>query len=243
MALRFTASADFAFDKAPREPCQHLQTDFRCDIHDRLTEHGMRGCVSFDCFGAGQRIAQVSFGGRDWRTHPESSAEMFQGFVEMRILHELLWYLREALGWSAAAELRPTLHEAAEETERLAAGIRGEVYVATHRAKIAPLLRQASELVRAPAGLSHADTDLAGADLRHTDLTNADLRNAVLIGADLRDVTLRRTDLLGTDLRAADLRGADLRPALYLTNYQVGSARGDATTRLPASLDTPLHWR
>src|SRR5690606_37914114 len=62
VALPFAASADFAVDKAAGTPCGHLQPDFRCGIHDGLREAGYPGCTVFDCFGAGQRVVQVTFG-------------------------------------------------------------------------------------------------------------------------------------------------------------------------------------
>jgi len=71
----------------------------------------------------------------------------------------------------------------------------------------------------------------------------ADLRGALLIAADLRGADLDRTDLLGADLRDADLSGADLSTALFLTQPQLNSARGDASTRLPTGLRRPPAWR
>ncbi|WP_435738431.1 pentapeptide repeat-containing protein [Cellulosimicrobium sp. PMB13] len=84
--------------------------------------------------------------------------------------------------------------------------------------------------------------DLVGARLGGLDLTASDLRGALLLGADLRGADLTAVDLLGADLRGADLRGADLSGALFLLPAQVGAARGDAATRLPAVLDRPTHW-
>ena len=232
VALPFARSADFAIDKPAGTPCRHL-SDFRCGIHDRLNSAGFRGCAAYDCFGAGQRIAQDIFAGRDWRTHPELRTPMFAAFAIMRQLHELLWYLHAALGWPPAAPVRARLRQAIDETNRLAADVRSHPDVTAHRAAIAPLLREASRLVRGADAPDRSGADLAGADLRAVDLHNADLRNACLIGANLRGVELRNTDLLGADLRAADLRDADLRTALFLTRPQLAAARVDATTRLP----------
>jgi hypothetical protein len=91
-------------------------------------------------------------------------------------------------------------------------------------------------------GPTYAGQDLVGHDLRDTDLARADLRGAVLIAADLRDVVLDRTDLLGADLRDTDLSGADLSTALFVTQPQLNSARGSATTVLPPHLRRPLGW-
>lgn len=78
--------------------------------------------------------------------------------------------------------------------------------------------------------------DLVGARLAGLDLTGTDLRGALLLGADLRGADLAAVDLLGADLRGADVRGADLSRALFLLPAQVGGARRDGTTRLPAVL-------
>lgn len=53
---------------------------------------------------------------------------------------------------------------------------------------------------------------------------------------------MRRCDVLGVDLRDADLSGADLDGALYLTQMQVNSARGDSRTVLPDGFERPSHW-
>src|SRR5438552_5832855 len=110
VAPAFAASADFAIDKPAGHPCPNLQEeDFRCGIHDALRPRGFPGCTVYDCFGAGQQVAQVTFGGRDWRSHPEIADRMFGVFPIMRHLHELLWYLREALTLRPSAALRDAL--------------------------------------------------------------------------------------------------------------------------------------
>jgi hypothetical protein len=61
------------------------------------TSGGFRGCAVYDCFGAGQHVSQITFGGRDWRQSPDTARQMFDAFAIMRQLHELLWYVAEAL--------------------------------------------------------------------------------------------------------------------------------------------------
>ncbi|HIY20516.1 MAG TPA: pentapeptide repeat-containing protein [Candidatus Flavonifractor merdigallinarum] len=51
------------------------------------------------------------------------------------------------------------------------------------------------------------------------------------------------TSFLGADLTGADLSGADLSHALFLTQNQLNTARGSASTLLPAELERPPHWR
>ncbi|MDN5751100.1 MAG: hypothetical protein L0H64_21755, partial [Pseudonocardia sp.] len=107
----FAKSADFAIDKPAGTPCPNLGSDtgggdFGCGIHDELRDRGFPGCTVYDCFGAGQQVVQVTFGGRDHRSSPELAGPMFAVFPTMRVLHELRWYLTEALTFEVAPALR-----------------------------------------------------------------------------------------------------------------------------------------
>ena len=248
VAPAFSASADFAIDKRAGQPCRNLESDFRCGIHETLRQKGFPGCAVYDCFGAGQKVAQVTFGGKDWRRAPRTAKRMFEVFSIMRQLHELLWYLTEALTLQPARLLHGELRVALDETERLTHhGPDGliELDLAAHRRDVDSLLVNTSELVRGPVRrkIDRRGADLTGADLRGADLRGANLRGAYLIGADLRGADLRLADLLGVDSRAADLSGADLSGSIFLTQSQLDAARGDTHTKLPPSLARPTHWK
>ncbi|MDT3396544.1 pentapeptide repeat-containing protein, partial [Streptomyces sp. B1866] len=187
VALPFAASSDFALAKDAGRPCPNLGADLRCGIHARLRQEGFTGCAVFDCFGAGQKISQVTFAGRDWRQDPDTAREMFAAFPVMRQLHELLWYLTQALALRPARPLHGELRRALHATERLTLGDArqlAELDLAAHREGVAALLSRASALVRAtapaPPGRGRPRVrrraDLAGADLRRADLRGADLR-------------------------------------------------------------------
>lgn len=249
VALPFTRSADFAFDKAAGSPCRHLDTDFRCGIHASLRDKGFPGCTVFDCFGAGQQVSQVTFGGTSWRDAPETAGRMFDVFGVVRQLHELLWYLDEALTLPPAQELHDDVRRMRESTELLVQ--QGEdalvrLDVAAHREQVNVLLLRTSELVRANAPRqqkNRRNADLIGAKLKGADLRGANLRGAYLIGADLRGADLRLADLIGADLRGANVAGAVLDSALFLTQPQVNAATGSSATKLPAALSRPSHWQ
>ncbi|GAB3689365.1 pentapeptide repeat-containing protein [Saccharopolyspora tripterygii] len=246
VALPFSASADFAVDKPGGRPCHNLLADFSCGIHANLRDEGFAGCTVFDCFGAGQHLSQHTFGGVSWREAPETAESMFAAFEVMRGLHELLWYLDDALGREATAALHEDLRARRGEVRaltELAAGPLAEVDLGAQRGRTGDLLGEASILVRGPRGAQHRGADLVGRRLRGTHLRSANLRGALLIAADLRGADLGFADLLGADLRDTDLRGAELTGALYLTQPQVSAARGNDTTRLPAGLQRPAHWR
>lgn len=248
VALPFAASSDFAVDKAGGTPCRNLLADFRCGIHSQLRERGFSGCTVYDCFGAGQKVSQVTFAGRDWRGAPDIARPMFDAFPVMRQLHELLWYIDESLRIGAAAGLHDDLTRLREETAALTAAdaaVLAGLDVAGHRERVNALLLETSELARAAVPgrrRNHRGADLMGAKLAGKDLCGANLRGAWLIGADLRKADLRTADLIGADLRGADVRGADLSDALFLTQFQVNAARGDGRTRLPTVLSRPAHW-
>ncbi|MGE5703609.1 MAG: pentapeptide repeat-containing protein, partial [Clostridia bacterium] len=244
VALPFAASSDFAIDKEAGRPCGNLQPDFRCGVHTSLRQRGFRGCTVYECFGAGQKVAHVTFGGKDWRSAPEIAKQMFEVFPIMRQLHELLWYITEAMELPAANPIHRELKDALDKTEDLThldPDALLKVDVAVHRADVNTLLLRTSELVRAQAPRPKKGqqktfgrgADLIGAKLGGADLRGANLRGAYLIAADLRGADLRMADLIGADFRDADIRGADLTESLFLTQSQLNAARGDAKTKLP----------
>lgn len=256
VALAFARSADFPVDKPAGEPCVNLDAGDACTVHRRLRPEGFVGCTVFDCFGAGQKVSRQTFGGRSWRDDADVRSQMFAVFPLMRRLHELLWYLDVALGLPGGdARLRDalqrrfdTVHELTlgEAEAVLAADVDGE-YGASRS-----LLLEASAAAREGVGQAtrrrahgrrlEPGADLVSVDLRGADLRGADLRGTLLIAADLRRADLRRCDVLGADLRDADVSGADLSTAIYLTQAQVSSTRGDAATVLPPRFERPSHW-
>ena len=238
VALPFARSADFPVDKPGGEPCRNLLADHRCGIHDRLLEGGWRGCVTFDCFGAGQQVSQVTFGGVSWREAPATAPMMYAVLPVMRQLHEMLAHLRDALALEPDEAARHGLTAVADEVSAATDGTPDEllaVDLVAVRSRVGGLLRAVSASARArhrsrhgipkPPRRVRAGADLVAADLRGQDLRAADLRGALLIAADLRDADLRWADLLGADLRDADLRGARLDGALFLTRPQLAAAR------------------
>jgi hypothetical protein len=180
---------------------------------------------------------------------------MFAVFKVVRQLHEMLWYLAEAM----QRTFDPELAAAADHlSDRIAAAAQGDAStvlaadVETLHGEVRALLVEVSEEARASYGAEDQQTvdgglqpgaDLMGANLANQRLCGADLRGAYLIGANLKNSDLTAVDLLGADLRGAQLHGADLSKALYLTQPQINAAEGAPTTLLPTRLTRPAHWQ
>ena len=221
--------------------------DFRCAIHARLRQRGFPGCAAYDCFGAGQQVAQHTFAGVDWRRAPgRARGPMFAAFARHAAAARAA--LAPAPRRSALARPRrcaTSCRRRSSDTDGLTAGPPGAAGRRRRRRAGAGQRPAAAGQRTGPGRPPAADrrgADLIGADLRSADLRRASLRGALLLGADLRGPTSRAADLTGADLRAADLRGADLRGALFLTQAQLDSARGDAGTRVPDARRRPAHW-
>ena len=241
--LPYRADAGFGRDKPGGMPCLHLLRDDRCEIHATLRADGWSGCATFDCFGAGQHVTQVTYGGRSWR-EVDDLGEMGAVLSVMRQLHEMLLHLGEAtrrVPDSRASGLY-------DDVLALTSGDPGDLLaidVDGLRLTVGEELRAVSAAVRGPRPPVPSDLaggDLAGRDLRSTDLRGADLRGATLIRADLRGCDLGDADLLGADVRDADARGADLSGALFVNQSQLNAMRGDASTGVPERLRRPSHW-
>ncbi|HYJ28234.1 MAG TPA: pentapeptide repeat-containing protein [Nocardioides sp.] len=239
--LPFSAVSGFGVDKPGGTPCHHLLADDRCEIHSSLREDGWPGCTTFECFGAGQQVSQVTYSGVSWREQ-HNLAEMGAVLSVMRQLHEMLVHLSEVARRSPDPEAAAARADVEELTTTDPESLLTLDLDALHE-QVGQLLAGASARVRRgwPAAADRSRADLAGRRLSG-DQRGSSLRGASLIRADLRGTDLRDADLLGADLRDADVRGADLSTAIFLTQPQVNSASGDATTRLPAALARPRHW-
>lgn len=246
VALYFFKTDGFPKDKKSGVPCQHLDKNFRCAVHNELKPLGHKGCRTYECFGAGQQISRVTFNGRDWRREPSTAELMFGTFLIIQQLHEICWYLTESLSYPLTAQLNEKVKQALDETKS-AVGLPPEALktydITAHHAEISSLLKDISTHVRKGMNVNikpalkvnqvknHAD--FFGKDLRNRDLRCADLRGACLIAANLENCDLSGADLLGADLRDANLKGTDLANSLFLTPLQINSARISQKTKLP----------
>ncbi|PJI10501.1 MULTISPECIES: pentapeptide repeat-containing protein [Clostridium] len=245
-ALYFSVCDGFPEDKAAGKPCINLQSSFACSVHKNLRENGLKGCISYDCFGAGQKIAQITFKEHDWQKHPEIKEEMFEAFLIMRQLHEMLWYLTEAFSLQTNMDIKRKIDLLINDTQKLtylSAQDLINLDVDSHRDKVNGFLRDTSEMIRSKInGKKSKRFDYFGADLRKLNLRGADLRGACLIAANLKGADLNGADFIGADLRDADFSGATLENSIFLTQGQINAAKGNSKTKLPEKLSYPEHW-
>ncbi|MFG6115745.1 pentapeptide repeat-containing protein [Halobacillus sp. MO56] len=248
VALPFAKSADFPFDKKGGEPCKNLCSNHLCSIHDQLKDSGFNGCITYECFGAGQHVSQVLYEGRSWRECGERAEEMFTVFPIVQQLHEMLWYLKQALSLKETIPIQSNLLEVYNKTVKLTSKTPEEILeldVPTHRMLVNEHLVETSKLYRAdfinkPRTIK--SSDYIGANLNGKDLRGEDLRGKLMIAANLKHSDLRKADFIGADLRDANFSGANLNEALFLTQSQINSAKGNAQTKIPEYLVRPIHW-
>lgn len=256
IALYFSASEGFPTNKDAGKPCINLESGFTCSVHKKLRSKGLKGCTAYDCFGAGQKVAQVTFNGYNWKRFPEYANRMFEAFLIMKQLHEMLWYLAQALLLQTDYNIKEKISSLIDEIEDLTFLDIDSILaldIVVHRTKVNIFLKDTSEMVRTKVcnrknsylknkNFNSRKKDFFGKDLRKTNLIGADFRGACLIASNLRNVDLSGADFIGADLRDADLSGANLTNSIFLTQGQINTAKGDSHTNLPMMLVRPSYW-
>ena len=111
MGPAFDRSDEFAIDKPACVACPNLDADDICSIHNRLEKAGFRGCVLYDCLGAGQRVVQELYAGHAWREEPDLLPEMWSALIALRRVHELILLLTTAAKAPLSMKEQATLEE------------------------------------------------------------------------------------------------------------------------------------
>lgn len=241
VALYFAKQDGFPANKAAGKPCKNLMPDFRCAIHSQLCEANMKGCLAYDCMGAGQKVTQDCCQNGDWRTNPKQANEIFEVFKVMTRLHQMLWYLIDASRLAGDAETDGLIDALICENERMTALPPNELLrldVRDYQTRVNQVLVNIGE----KTGRPEKTTDFIGKNLKKANLDNWDFSMALMIAADLSGCSLYRANFLGADMRDANIRDADLSESLFLTQMQVNSANGNGNTKLPLKLARPFFW-
>lgn len=111
LAYSFGPDEDFAIGKDQDVPCPNLGAGFKCTIHSDLARCGFRGCIAYDCAGAGQRVTQELFQGETWQDDTDLLSHMTYALRVLRPIHEALLILREADGLAMPDDLRHQLRD------------------------------------------------------------------------------------------------------------------------------------
>jgi len=247
-ALYFSKMDGFPKDKVSGQPCVNLLKDYRCKIHSQLEKQNMKGCIGYDCFGAGQQVTQVIYQGQTWNDIPNQSTEIFDVFIMVFQLYQIRYYLIEAMTLISAKPLEQSIKCLIEENIKmchdhpqsiLSLDLEQYRHRANHILKqVCKLLQQSihSENKKVPA-------NLLGGNFKGQDMSGADLSTKLLIAANFEKSLFHGTIFLGADTRDSNFNNADLSEAVFLTQGQVNSAKGNRYTKLPYHLDYPPTWK
>ncbi|MDD3369692.1 MAG: pentapeptide repeat-containing protein [Lachnospiraceae bacterium] len=266
-ALFFSKVDGFPEDKMAGKPCMNLEKDFRCRIHDKLAERHMRGCIGYDCFGAGQHVTQVIYKGETWQNYSNAD-EIFNVFTIVFQLYQVRYYLEEAVILIEKSPLKTDIQICLEKLTDLCLGTLEEIQTI----KTEECREQANQLLKRVIALQQESIqqrntqqkniqqskvperaikqelekyhgDFLGKNLKGRNLSGCDFSTALLIAANLKSCICEGTIFLGADTRDTNFCDADLRRALFLTQGQINAAKGNRHTKLPDYLEKPVTWK
>lgn len=241
-ALCFFLNDGFPYDKPTGLDCKHLARDYRCQIHERLIIKKLRGCVNYDCLGAGQKTSLIN---ADDKT-------LFDVFVVMEQLHEILWYLFESVEAVENLSIINQLEEHYQTISKLTYLKPKQLLtldLSHYRKLVDPLLQKVYHEVNQGIRIEPLEyklllnrPDLMARDFRQKNICGQDFKGAFLIKADLSNNNLFGVNFLGSDVRDMNVCNSDLSGSLFLTQAQVNACNGNAKTKLPAYLVKPKYW-
>lgn len=247
-ALYCSKAEGFPADKEAGVPCRNLMPDFRCKVHTMLEKQKLKGCMAYDCLGAGQIVTQAIFKGSNWKTSPESAKQIFEVFLIVHELQQMKWYLTEASMITCTEGSQDEIKALISENKKITSLPPKEILAmdtGTYRTSVNKVLRKVSELVQLRVNGKVEEkhtTDFLGKNLKRANLVGKDFSMSLLIAADLESCDLFGANFIGADLRDTNLKNNDLSQSIFLTQMQINSAKGNRATKLPTSLCYPLTW-
>ena len=204
--------------------------------------------MAYECLGAGQKVAQVVYGGSYPKTPGRTAGQIFKVYPTVFQLHQMLWYLRDASTIISAQPLYTEIDALINENYTLTRLSPDEILnadIGTYKRKVDRILIKTGELVQLAAGgrvESRHTTDFIGKDFKRADLSGKDFSLSLLIAADLSGCRLYGANFLGADMRDANIEDADLSQSVFLTQMQINTAAGNRGTKLPPTLSRPASW-
>lgn len=248
VALFFSKSDGFPKDKKAGIACKNLQPDYKCKLYSQLSKHGLKGCMAYDCFGAGQYITRYIKGFPNWRTiSPKEAEQIFNSFLVVMRVHQTLWYLSQCLILQ--------LPQPEKEKAKLLID-EGNMLIDISLERLAVLDTQPF-CEKSNNFLKHICTifksyfsnsskvscnNYIGKNMKQKNLTGKDFSMSLLIAANLEQANLYGANFLGSDTRDTNICNTDLSQCLFLTQIQINSANGNNKTVLPPYLQKSKTW-
>ena len=247
-ALLFMKMDGFPENKKEGKPCSKLQNNYRCKIHNELEKQNMKGCLGYDCFGAGQYVTQCIYKGETWQTLKEKAKEIFDVFIIIFQLYQIRYFLEESKTIIPARELWSDIEKLINENEAICNSNSQNILdtdIDSYRNKVNIILKQVcASVMNCFKNIDNNGLhDYMGKNFKKRDMSGLDLSMKLLIAANFDSCTFDGTVFLGADIRDANFSYADLSEAVFLTQGQVNSAKGNRNTKLPKNLNYPVTWK
>jgi uncharacterized protein YjbI with pentapeptide repeats len=247
-ALFFSKMDGFPENKIAGMPCINLQKDFKCKIHTDLEKNKMKGCIGYDCFGAGQHVTQMIFIGQTWQELPAQAKEIFDVFVVVFQLYQIRYFLAEALNICQTKAMKDDIYSLIMENEAMCNLNPKDIQiidVESYRDRANLPIKKVCSLFLDNLGSKDkkCPTDFLGKSFKNKDMRGLDLSIRLLIAANFEGCIFDGTIFLGADTRDTNFSNADLSEALFLSQGQINAARGNRNTKLPKHLEYPVTWK
>lgn len=150
-ALFFSKIDGFPENKIAGKPCSKLQNNYMCKIHNELDKRNMKGCIGYDCFGAGQHVTQFIYKGETWRTSQSKAEEIFNVFTIIFQLYQIRYFLEESRIIISAKKLRSEIENLINENEEFCNSTPESVLdidIENYRNKVNSTLKRVSDYIK-----------------------------------------------------------------------------------------------
>lgn len=241
IALYCSKTDGFPADKVAGVPCKNLLSDYKCLIHNDLYKKNMKGCLSYECFGAGQKVTQHIYKNSSWKNSNINKQKMFDVFTTIFQLHQMLWYLLEAINLCEDNQ-KSEIDNLIIENENITTKSTDEILnfdIEKYRQKVNLILKS---IVDQYDKFKSGTLNYIGKNFKNKDFDGKNFSMSLLIGSNFNGCSFNKASFLGADMRDANLKNADLSGSIFLTQMQINSAKGNSNTKLPSHISRPKTW-
>lgn len=244
VALYFNKTDGFPENKQAGKACINLKEDYTCKVYEQLESKKLKGCIAYDCFGAGQKVTHEWKSYGEWSSNQCNKFNIFNSFEINRLLNQIMWYLIEAYSICDRSNVE-TINQLIQENielTKLNPSTLITLNLDNYRNRVNEQLKQITIQLSNLSSKKINDKLQFGKDYSNQDLNYMDFTMSYLIGSNLQNSKLKYTNFLGTDLRDVNVCNTDLSESLFLTQFQVNSMIGNSNTKLPTGMNYPKHW-